>query len=403
MPERSIPTVSVVMAVYNGERFLRAALDSILAQTFTDFELIVVDDGSTDSTASILDSYLDPRIVRIKNTTNIGLTHSLNVGLKKAKGKYIARHDADDISYLDRFRQQVVFLESHPDVGFLGTGYQIIDRYGSVLETILPPIENTTLQTRLEHQNCFCHGSVMIRRGLLEKVNGYREFFPVTQDYDLWLRLAERSEVANLSYPLYQFRFDGSTVSRQKTDLQLAYDKLARVLAIQRRSTGIEEVIPENILDTYAPEVIKSCGNARWAAYLFYVSGQFSQANESLIRAYRAIPDYEKVTPTWQAWILSRARAIAHLHNSVDVGNEFITWCLNTLPLNRNSKLVKQISSSFYVDQAFLAFNKGLNREVIACVWQAIRQNRHWFRNRGLWVITGKSLLQLIKRNNTWQ
>src|ERR1043165_9066720 len=122
------PHVTVLMAVYNGEPFLAKAIDSILAQTYEDFELLVVDDGSTDATPDIVRSYGDRRVRTVRNPRNIGLARSLNVGLAEARGALVARHDADDLSYPDRFRRQVEFLAAHPDVAVLGTRFDSIDQ-----------------------------------------------------------------------------------------------------------------------------------------------------------------------------------------------------------------------------------------------------------------------------------
>ena len=122
------PTISVVMAVWNGGPFLRAAVDSILHQEFEDFEFIIVDDGSTDNTAAVLNAYEDRRIVRMKNPANLGLAQSLNRGLDVARGTYVARQDADDISLPDRFAKQLAFLNNHREIGILGTGCRLIDR-----------------------------------------------------------------------------------------------------------------------------------------------------------------------------------------------------------------------------------------------------------------------------------
>jgi len=150
MEDHPAPLVSVVMAVYNGEPYLQYALDSILGQTFRDFELIVIDDASTDRTDEILSGYDDPRIIIISNETNLGQTVSLNKGITIASGKYIARHDADDISHLDRFQSQVDFLNQNPRIGLLGTSYEIIDFSGQTIEIAILPTTNDELKS-IEH------------------------------------------------------------------------------------------------------------------------------------------------------------------------------------------------------------------------------------------------------------
>jgi glycosyltransferase involved in cell wall biosynthesis len=135
MNKRSYPKVSVVMSVYNGEKYLCEAIDSILNQTFENFEFLIVNDGSTDRTLEILQSYRDPRIKVINNERNIGLTASLNKGLKIAKGEYVARMDADDVSFPHRLEQQKAFLDRNPRVAMVGSWAEVIDESGKTQET----------------------------------------------------------------------------------------------------------------------------------------------------------------------------------------------------------------------------------------------------------------------------
>jgi glycosyltransferase involved in cell wall biosynthesis len=140
-----MPRISVVMSVYNGEKYLRQAIESILQQTYTDFEFIIIDDGSTDSSREIIQSYDDKRIRLVINEQNIGLTKSLNKGIRLAKGEFIARMDADDISLPQRFEKQVAYLDSHPEVGVLGTYANIIDHRGKIINNIIFPTEHETI------------------------------------------------------------------------------------------------------------------------------------------------------------------------------------------------------------------------------------------------------------------
>ena len=162
------PKVSVVMSVYNGERYLREAVESILNQTFIDFEFVIIDDGSTDDTLGILERYTDPRIRLVKNGRNIGLTESLNRGIRLARGKYVARQDADDISLPERLSSQLLFLDKHRGIGLVGTSFDIIDSSGRLCEQVILPTDNETLQELLWVRNCFCHGSVMMRKEYLD-------------------------------------------------------------------------------------------------------------------------------------------------------------------------------------------------------------------------------------------
>jgi len=236
------------MSVYNSERFLREAVESILNQTFTDFEFIIVNDGSTDGTQEILESYRDERIILL-NQENTGLTKALNIGIAVTKGKYIARQDADDVSKLERLEKQVAFMETNPEVGLLGTRFQCIDHHGHVTRQAELQTENKWLQNRLAVINHFCHGSVMIRRDALDKVGLFREYFKYAQDYDLWLRIAEQYEVSNLPEYLFCYRELEDAISSDKILVQSLYAGIAAEMALQRRETGTD-----TLLDGKVPE-----------------------------------------------------------------------------------------------------------------------------------------------------
>ena len=238
----STPKASAVMSVYNGERYLREAVESILSQTFTDFEFIIIDDGSTDSTWEILTAYAaqDPRIVLIRNEENIGLTRSLNKGLEVARGEYIARQDADDVSYPARLHAQTQVLDQFPTIGLVGSAFELIDETGRKLGVVRPPMDNVWLQEALQTANCFCHGSVMIRRQCLQEAGGYREVFAMAQDYDLWLRIAERFDLGALPQICYRYRLSENSITMAKRAYQNAYDALAKCLALQRQQTEMD-------------------------------------------------------------------------------------------------------------------------------------------------------------------
>ena len=228
--------VSVVMPVHNCARYVRTAIDSILNQTFTDFEFIIIDDGSIDGTSSILlETATAPR-VRVISQENMGLTRSLNKGVALARGKYIARQDADDISLLTRLEMQVDFLETHSDFGLVGSFVELIDEHGAVLQAIEPPIDNDQIQHYLPIRNCFIHGSVMIRKTSFDRVGGYRIEFPLAQDYDLWLRISESFKVANIPQVLYQYRKTKDGISYRMSALQETYIQIAKQLAQERRN-----------------------------------------------------------------------------------------------------------------------------------------------------------------------
>lgn len=230
------PTVTVLMSVYNGEKYLRQAIDSILNQTFKDFEFLIINDGSTDKTLEILQSYNDSRIKIINNEKNIGLTKSLNKGLRIASGKYIARQDADDVSLPERLKKQVKFLEKNKTVGLLGSSYYIIDANDKRIAIDKISTEKNASSKQTAH--FICHGSVLIRKKCLEKVGTYREIFKYAQDYDLWLRVANKFEIRNIREPLYNLRITDNSISSKKKSQQDLYASLAIKLAEEREVYG---------------------------------------------------------------------------------------------------------------------------------------------------------------------
>lgn len=210
------PAVTVLMSVCNGEAYLRDAIDSILTQSYEDFELLVVDDGSVDGTGSILASYADRRIRLLRNAENLGLTRSLNIGLREARGALIARLDADDISYPHRLTRQVRFLEAHPDVAALGTQFVSLDARGRRRPLHLWMRCQTALGIRwqLMFENAFVHSSMMFRRDtVLKQFSGYDESFRTNQDFELWSRLACEHPLRNLGEALVGVRGRPSSVS----------------------------------------------------------------------------------------------------------------------------------------------------------------------------------------------
>jgi glycosyltransferase involved in cell wall biosynthesis len=231
------PAISVIMPVYNAERYLAEALDSLLAQTFRDFEVILIDDGSTDDTVAILDRYSarDERI-RLIRRPNTGLTKALNECLKLARGEFVARMDADDVCAPARLEKQVAYLRNHPDVVLLGGAYELIDGGGRFLRRVIQPQDDVTLQQIcLTGRNPMCHPLAMMRREAILKAGGYDESYLVAQDLDLWLRLGEVGKLANLPDVLLQYRQHEDSVSERKQELQVRNMRIACERAWQRR------------------------------------------------------------------------------------------------------------------------------------------------------------------------
>lgn len=223
------------MCVYNGERYLREAIESILRQTFTDFEFLIIDDGSTDASRSIVLSYDDPRIRLVVNETNIGLTKSLNKGLDLARGEYVARMDADDVSMPERLGRQVDFMDDNPGVWLLGSCSEFIDSTGTTCRRNSSRLTREELYYRLNFGNVFPHSSVMFRRREVMTIGGYDESFRRSQDYELWSRISSFGPVDMLKAVLIKWReADGniSSASRgsQRNDALRVFERNLRKL-----------------------------------------------------------------------------------------------------------------------------------------------------------------------------
>lgn len=230
------PKISVIMSVYNGEKYLREAIESILNQTFTDFEFIIVNDGSTDGSLEIIQSYDDKRIKIINNEKNIGLTKSLNKALKVARGEYIARQDADDVSLPNRFEKQIKYLEKHPEVALLGTSVYLIDEKGKIIGKRMALAKPTFKE--LCKGNRFSHGSVMFEKAVITELGGYNELLRYVQDYELWLRIAKSYEIRNLTQVLYKWRFHSKRAGFMAKEEYPLYHILALRLA---NNNGLSE------------------------------------------------------------------------------------------------------------------------------------------------------------------
>ncbi|MCG2689725.1 glycosyltransferase [Candidatus Parcubacteria bacterium] len=227
--------VSVVMATCNGERFLSLAVESILKQTFKEFEFLIVNDYSTDKTSDLLKEFAlkDERIKVIENTENLGLTKSLNKALKEAKGKYIARMDDDDISLEERLQKQFDFMEAHSDFALIGSLADIIDETGKVIGEKKLALDYKALKKKLLFNNQLVHSSWFLRSSVLKEVGFYSEEFKKAQDYELLLRIAAKHPVCNLPEKLIQWRKRGDSLSF-KDNLQQKYALKARWLAITK-------------------------------------------------------------------------------------------------------------------------------------------------------------------------
>ena len=194
------------MTVYNGQAFLREAIESILNQSYTDFELLIADDASTDRTPDIIRSYRDSRIRVVHHESNRGVAYTRSRALPLAKGEYVAVLDADDVSYPYRLETQVAYLDSHPDVVLLGSSYEIIDDQGHVINTAHAQTDPLSIRWHLLFGNCIAQSTVMYRLAEVLELGGYDDQVFVCEDYDLYVRIAARHPMAQLDEVLVQHR-----------------------------------------------------------------------------------------------------------------------------------------------------------------------------------------------------
>jgi glycosyltransferase involved in cell wall biosynthesis len=212
------PAVTVLMPVYNNAPYIKDAVGSILSQSMTDFELLVIDDGSTDGSAEVLEAFRDPRLKVARNAENLGVARTLNRGLDMARGDYVARMDGDDISLPRRLERQVDFLENNPDVGVCGTWAEYFGEGRPF--TARYPTGAQCVSASMLFSNPLAHGSVMIRFRFLEE-HGLRfdEKVEAAQDFDLWARCRGKFDIDNLPEVLLRYRVHGMSVTSNRTDV----------------------------------------------------------------------------------------------------------------------------------------------------------------------------------------
>jgi glycosyltransferase involved in cell wall biosynthesis len=225
-----VPSITVLMAVYNGERWLAESIQSVLEQTFTNFEFIIINDGSDDCSLEIINQFAkkDSRI-RVYNKKNSGLTDSLNYGIAEARGEWIARIDADDICNLDRLQKQIEHVRINIDLVLVGSGLVIIDENGQQSKVHLYPARHIRLTRRLSRGSpSFAHSSAFFKLSAVRELGGYRTLFQRSQDQDLWLRLAEIGKITCIKEPLVLIRKHTQQISLDNAgQRQIVYSHMA--------------------------------------------------------------------------------------------------------------------------------------------------------------------------------
>ena len=232
------PLVTVLMSVYNEEDFLAEAVESILGQTFKDFEFLIVNDGSKDKSSEIAGKFAQTdRRIRLIEQENKGLVASLNRGLEEARGTLIARIDADDIAYPDRLEKQVAHMSKNPEVIASGSAITLIDAQGQIIRQIEYPVTTDEVRKQMIEGSKLAHPAVMMRRAVVLEVGAYREACRHAEDYDLWLRLLEIGEIDNLDEPLLYYRQHDKQISLTESFSQRLATECAK-FAYQMRKNG---------------------------------------------------------------------------------------------------------------------------------------------------------------------
>lgn len=233
--------VTILIPVYNGERYIAESIKSILDQTYKDFELLIINDGSTDKTNDIIKSFKDIRIRLIENPKNLGLILTRNKGLKESTGEYIAFLDSDDIAYPSRIEKQITFLEKNQDFGMVGSWVKIIDEKSKETDIkwkyFLSP---NKIPFELLFNNYFTQSSVIIRKKILQNET-YREGFAPAEDYDLWVRIAEKTKVWNLPKYLTKYRIHDKNISKTSSNLQKQCAEKVIMLQLQNLNINPSE------------------------------------------------------------------------------------------------------------------------------------------------------------------
>ena len=226
-----MPQTTVLIPTYNCAKYIVPAIKSVLAQKYADYELLIIDDGSTDTTEEIVSKISDSRIVYLKNSCNKGIVYTLNKGIEMAKGEYIARMDADDIVLGNRLEIQIDFLNKNPDHGIVGGWYQVTNENGKIIDTVEGVTNCSSAQLGLLFRNQFAHSVVTMRTDLAKQLK-YDPEFQYCEDYDLWVRFAEVSKVTNLPayYLSYRWYSENSCNRKQKELKQAMLNLLSREL-----------------------------------------------------------------------------------------------------------------------------------------------------------------------------
>lgn len=319
--------ISVVMSNYNtDEAYLRTAIESVLNQTYKNFEFIIVDDCSTDNSLEIIKSYKDERIVILENEENMGITKSLNRGLRVAKGEFVARMDADDICLPERFEQQVEFLTRNPEYIACGTAIEFIggQKEGRIICRTIPDIETHRIYLLFGNYPNIAHPTAMFNHALLKKYNiEYDERYPLAQDYKMWVNCSKYAPCYNLEKVLFKYRIHDKAVSTAKQQLQK--DIASQIIAEQLQALEIS--CDEDIMEIHRNFLLERKEyNLKFKKWIKKLIEQN--------RIYNVYNTYKLKTILWHRWAEISYFALANTNNPI----KMVKILLNT-PIKYWNKL----------------------------------------------------------------
>ena len=384
------PKISVVMSAFNGEPFLGPAIESILKQSFTDYELIIVDDGSTDSTWQTILTYAtkDARIVPLRNQPNVGVVRALNRGLDQSKGAVIVRHDADDLSHPERFQRQMDFLDAHPDYGVVGAVPQLIDVHDNLLTLKgWDATDNDEIQRKLPDYMCLCGPTIMMRRECLKAAGFYfSEGLDASEDYDICLRLAEVTKLASLDGALYLYRQHPNSASHKRARQQMVNKAIALERAVSRRYGSTP---PPEMTTLIARDYLH-------AALIGFAGKDLAAAKNDLAQALTCSPALlEKDEPL---------RALVQAYTPLQTTEGALAFTVSVfndlLPRSRSlAHLESRLLARLHMSEVFSGINQSQAWRKESHLWAAIRLDPSWLLNRGVVSILGKSVLKRFRKD----
>lgn len=378
------PIVSVLLSSYNNSQYLSPAIESILKQTYDLWELIIVDDGSSDESWDIIGQYAarDARIKALRSKENLGASAALNLALQVAKGEYITRQDSDDLALPERLEKQLDFLNEHPEIGAVGCNVIYINADGNETGVSEFPLTDDMIQPTLVDRMCFCGPTVMARRACFQQAGFYFvDDLKTAEDYDLCLRLAEVTRLANIEEPLYFYRQHTGSVSISKRQFQLINKARSLEQAIQRRfGANSESELYQIVARDYLRAAVVGCAGGDLQSSRVCLSKALHY-HSNILNAF----DLEEIILRYLPKFSIKA-SLDYLRNLFE----------EVLPRHPSLKHLKsKLMAQVYIESAFAREKMGAsNMDQKDLIWRGVRYNPAWLFNRGVVSILVKSLFR---------